>query len=152
MNKLIAYALMALMLSGIASAKVGSIDTECAAHGFDFGVAKWEYDGGWFRAEGDTSPWTTSVTGTLQEADWTADPAVDGVLVKAATFYEVYAGGTSGTVYGIEEVKPQAVVVHDISHVTLCANEEEIPEFGVIAASIAFVGAVAGFLILRKRD
>jgi hypothetical protein len=27
-----------------------------------------------------------------------------------------------------------------------------IPEFGVVAASVAFVGAIAGFLILRKKN
>jgi len=105
-----------------ALARVGGIDTECQANGFDFGIAKWEWDDDEYEhAEGDVSPYTTSVTGDDEEADWTASPAVDGVLVKRGGDTSVESGGTAGTVYEND---------HAISHITFCGNEQEDPVCG----------------------
>ena len=81
-------------------------------------------------------------------------PAVDGVLVKSATNTTVFAGGTSGTVYGWTEYKLKKdnttqEITHDISHVTFCGNNE-VPEFGVVAGAVALVGALGIFLYRRK--
>src|SRR3989344_287971 len=108
----------------------GSIDNECQAYGFDFGIAKWEWDdekGEYVLEDGYNEDYETSVTGDASEADWTSDPVADGVLSKEGQDYQNLPGGTDGTV-----VKGG----HDISHITLCGNEgepepEPICEIGV---------------------
>jgi hypothetical protein len=77
--------------------------------------------------DGYNEDYKTSVTGDASEADWTSDPAADGVLSKEGQSYQNLPGGTEGTV-----VKGE----HDISHITLCGNEgepepEPICEIGV---------------------
>ena len=130
------------------SKAVGSIDNECQANGFDFGVAKYECP--------DTDPSEENVAGTSIEwvvvidenqnpecvsVDWEADPAVAGVLTKEGTTTFTSAGGTSGTV----EMMGQ----NSISHITFCGESNEIPEFTTIGAGLALAGA--GLYMYRKR-
>jgi hypothetical protein len=143
-----------LLVIGMVSAKVGSPDVECQANGFDFGIEKFASNDE-FELEDDNSEYDITVDGDAQEADWTASPAVDGVLVKSATNTTVFAGGTSGTIYGWTEFKfndkknTTEEITHDISHVTFCGNNE-VPEFGVVAGAVALVGALGVFLYRRK--
>lgn len=138
-----------VVLATVAFAHVGSIDEECQAHGFAFGIAKWDCDGSSCQREEQISGYTTDVTGDKQTAYWTASPAVDGVLVKSATNTTVFAGGTSGTVTGWSEMKSH-LITHDISHITFCGTND-VPEFGSYGYAFALVGAVGAFFILRKR-
>lgn len=135
---------MLLLLVGMVNAKVGSVDTECQAYGFDYGIEKFETnDNGGYILEEDHPDYDISVSGTLSQASWTATPSVDGVLIKGGQNYYSYDGGTSGTVYSSD-------VGHDISHITFCGSNEEVPEFGVIAGAIALVGALGIFMYRRK--
>jgi len=120
---------------------VGDPDQECQAHGFDFGIAKFEC-GNETASEGINVDWTN-----CDLAAWTANPAVDGVLSKEGNCYQYFSGGAQGVVDDL---------THDISHITLCGNEElpppaerSVPEFGVVAAGLALAGA--GVYIARKR-
>ncbi len=94
-----------------------SIDEECQDAGFDFGIAK--YQCGQTTAEEGShyDDYTITVTwSACTSVDWTADPAVDGILEKAGfNPIEVHPGGTSGT---IDKTYQQ-----DISHITFCGNE-----------------------------
>ncbi len=120
---------------------VGSMDAECQEHGFDFGVAKWEYEDGEFKKESERSGYTTGVTGDDSTADWRSDPAVAGVLSKEALCYQYLPGGTSGTVTKIE---------YGISHITLCGEREgEVPEFGTVGV-LAVLGLAGIFIYKRK--
>jgi hypothetical protein len=159
MKKLILFAFVLLLAVGFASAKqvsclelgydaelagsVGSIDTECQAHGFDFGIAKWEWDEEEFILESENSNYDTSVWGTNSLAQWTSNPDADGVLSKEGQCYQYLPGGSSGNVTYIN---------YGISHVTLCGydHENDVPEFGLIGAGLVVLGA-AGFLIFRKK-
>ncbi|MDP3027265.1 MAG: hypothetical protein Q8N63_06150 [Nanoarchaeota archaeon] len=105
---------------------IGSPDEECKDFGFDFGVAKWECEGG--SCCGENSTWKideeiypgTSVTGCCKNATWNVGSSVaEGIIVKAGNiehggyFYAV--NGTSGNV----------ILSKDISHITFCGYEDK---------------------------
>jgi hypothetical protein len=159
MRKLIMLAMMAVLTMSLVHAQapdclalgydaqkdgeVGDIDNECQDHGFDFGIAKWNYDGGFILSE-EHDDYDTLVTGDSSSAHWESVPDADGVLSKEGVCYQYLPGGSSGDVDNIE---------YGISHVTLCGNEDgdnEIPEFTAIGAGIALLGAGAYF-VSRKR-
>jgi len=144
MNKnLLIVPMIVLVLAASAFANgVENPDKECGDHGFDFGIAKYECDGGnWALSDdGERAGYTTSATGdSCTSVDWTSNPAADNVLEKAEQDYFTHPGGTSGT-----DTKSGQ---HDISHITLCGYDEggEIPEFSVLAA-VAVLG-IAGIII-----
>ena len=123
---------------------VGDIDNECQEHGFDFGIAKWNYDGGFILAE-EHEDYDTLVTGDSSSAHWESVPAADGILSKEGVCYEYYDGGSSGDVNQME---------YGISHITFCGNEDgdtPVPEFTAIGAGLALLGAGAYF-VSRKRN
>ena len=134
----------ALSVAFVSAPGIGSPDVECTGLGFDFGVAKWECNGGsWTLDEGDGN---TIVTGNCDVADWDVDSTnATGIVVKAGNIehggvhYAIW--GTSGTV---DEVK-------ELSHITFCGDEQEIPEFGLITGLTALSVAGAGYLFMRKR-
>ncbi|QOR71069.1 hypothetical protein IM660_01775 [Ruania alkalisoli] len=100
----------------------GNPTAECQAAGFDYGV---KLDTGEGSYTYPTGPWepsdldvALSVTFTSGFSfSFTADPAVDGILVKASTDSHVLAGGSGG----VRSIGGQ----HEISHVTFCYSEEE---------------------------
>lgn len=141
---------------------VGDVDCECFEHGYDFGIAKFEC-GKSYDIDTTVKGYDLTVEGDCQSADWTSDPDVDGVLVKAGTLYEVYSGGSSGTVASIKEVKKHNTVYHDISHLTFCGkgsngggdggdDDNEVPVFPGITIGFAVVGAGLGITMLRKQE
>lgn len=134
---------------------VGDPDNECQDNGFDFGIAKFECDDDeWDISNDEGFPpegYTVDADGEdCSEVDWTSDPAADGVIEKAGQDVFIHPGGTEGTVKQSGD--------HEISHITLCGNEEngceedchEIPEFTAIGASLALAGA--GLYVYRKRN
>ena len=103
--------------------EIGSPDNECKEFDFDFGVAKWECNGGW--TESDTIYSGTSVTGNCDSADWDVGTSpADGIVVKAGNpesgGYHYAEDGTSGTLD----------LDKDLSHITFCGYEEEEPVCG----------------------
>ncbi|MEX1027937.1 MAG: helix-hairpin-helix domain-containing protein [Candidatus Paceibacterota bacterium] len=105
---------------------IGDPDQECQANGFDYGISKWEWDDNEeaYVEENDgdfpLAGYTITVEGDTDEADWTADPAVAGVVSKEALGSFVHSGGTEGTVTKDGQ--------HDISHITFCGNDEPLVE------------------------
>ena len=93
---------------------VGSPNNECRNNGFDFGIAKWEWNVNSYKLsrEGEAAGYSTSVTGTARTAQWTSSPGAAGVLSKEGKNTYSYFG-PSGTVVAGK---------HDISHVTLCGS------------------------------
>ena len=125
---------------------VGSPDVECQAHGFDYGIAKYEYvNGGYTLDEGIFHNYAIaiSVNSDARSIIWKAEPAVAGVLLKTMTdHYVVGVGGTRGVT--------DMDIKNDISHVTFCGDEPtDVPEFGVVAA--AGILAIAGLFIYQRR-
>lgn len=93
---------------------VGSIDNECQAKGFDYGVAKWEWTGSSYQPEGSSNG--TNVLGTTKLANWTSVQKIDGVIRKAGTSSTVFSGGFSGSITSD----------NDISHLTFCKNNVQL--------------------------
>lgn len=125
MNKaILCISLFLLTIASFASAEThcpettcsaNNADDECACFGYDFGITKYDDETNTFEGGSKDSDYDISVTeGT--NFDWTADPAVDGVLVKTGgsnnNFCE-FAGGTSGSVSG----------TYSVSHITFCGND-----------------------------
>lgn len=138
MKKIIYILALLLLVVGVSAV---SIHEECQDSGFDYGIAKYQC-GSTTPSEGDGSTTTLSWNNCVS-VDWTADPAVDGIISKEGTIRFVYPGGTSGTITKVDQ--------HDISHITFCGNTNgEIPEFTAVTAGIALLGALGVFL-LKKR-
>ncbi len=115
------FVFTAFSLFGLHDSKaiiIGSIDQECQAQGFDYGVAKWEWSGSSFQLTGEANG--TSVSGDNNTAYWTADPSVAGVIRKAGITSTVFAGGANGTI---------TADGNSISHITFCQNEEVIQTY-----------------------
>lgn len=150
MKKILMLILLALITMGVAFAEpsASSIDEVCQTYGYDFGIAQWEWSTsqeGYVLVEEPVTA-GTSVTGDSSVATWTSEISVAGVLTNEICTFQVTLGGTSGSV---ERYDP----LYNIQEVYFCGDysDEEVPEFGTIAASIALIGAVAGFIIMRKR-
>lgn len=152
MKKLPLFMMLGLLLISMVAAPIpqktlidistGNANTECTQAGFDFGIAKWEYqNNAYVLVDTEHAGYTTSVTGTATQANWTSTPGADGVLSKEGNEHFLLAGGTSGTIYKGD---------HGISHVTLCGNNAtDVPEFGVFAA-LGVLG-LAGLFIFKRR-
>ncbi|MBD3203004.1 MAG: hypothetical protein GF411_01800 [Candidatus Lokiarchaeota archaeon] len=121
----------------------GGIDAECIKAGYDFGVAKWEYNeiDKIFEKESEISGFSTYVNGSDSYAGWTSNPGISGVISKEGKCYQILSGGTTGS---IEKL------YFGISHVTLCKDtEEDIPEFNGFSAVFLSVAALV-FVVFRK--
>jgi hypothetical protein len=133
-----------ILMTAAATAKVGSIDTECQAHGYDYGIVKYEWNSTTSAYEQEApakAPYTITLTGNSQAANWTADPAVAGVLAKMGQDYTTYTGGTSGTVY---------MGTHAISHITFCGNDgTTVPESGILVGIISLL--IPGTIYLARK-
>lgn len=128
-------------------AGVGSPDTECQNNGFDYGIAKYQCnsyepeEGSAFDSYDLTVEWFGGED--CSSADWTADPAVDGVLSKEGTSTYVHLGGTSGTITQTGQ--------NSISHVTFCGKVPQVPEFGTMVGILTVLSAVGVFFIIRRK-
>ncbi|MEK6968334.1 MAG: hypothetical protein AABX51_06920 [Nanoarchaeota archaeon] len=153
MKKIIQFmsicAIVISMLSATVVANgIGNPDNECQDQGFDFGIAKFECDDdSWSMSDDDGFPpegYDVSASGEdCSSVDWESNPAAAGVIEKAGQEVFIHDGGFSGTVGQSGQ--------HAISHLTLCGNEEVIPEFSRVAAGMAIAGAGLGYIALRKR-
>lgn len=95
---------------------VGNMDTVCTSAGYDFGVAKYEWKHNGYQKESEKNGYTTTVTGTASQANWTSNPAVVGVISKQATsIIDHSQSGSFGTINK---------GAHDISFVVLCGNDK----------------------------
>ncbi|MFH1722789.1 MAG: hypothetical protein ABH950_09335 [Candidatus Altiarchaeota archaeon] len=140
MKKLFTLVIIALFAAPFAIAQgVGSIDTECQGNGFDFGIVKFEWgceepgptgltiagNCGYVPENPPIPPYIVGVEGDAAQANWTASPEVDGVLVKGGTEYDTYPGGASGTVSCVTYTNPGGQTnCHGISHITFCGDNE----------------------------
>jgi len=97
---------------------IGSPDKECRCNGFEFGIVKYECGESIEKGSHADDYDITLSWNKCNSADWTASPAVDGILSKEATIIYTHDGGTSGTI--------DKTLKYDISHITFCGNE--IPE------------------------
>jgi hypothetical protein len=142
---MILTAMTLIILVNAASGRVGSIDTECQAHGYDYGIVKYEWNGTNYIQEAQPiSPYTITVNGNAQAANWTANPPVAGILTKMGQDYATYAGGTSGTVN---------MGAHAISHITFCGNEgTTVPESGLIVGIISLLIPGMIYIARKRRD
>ncbi len=91
----------------------------CEDFGFDFEVAKYEWNGTSFVLANTLPGYTTTMSGNTTVANWTSAPAVAGVLGKAGIYTAAFPGGTSGSVYKSAIGDGQ----NAISHISLCGNE-----------------------------
>mgnify|MGYP002620735094 CR=1 FL=1 len=109
----------------------------CSDFGFDFKIAKAEFDNGGYHFEFIKSGYNVTVNGDAHSAHWTANPAVAGVVGKAATSYDVLSGGTSGTVSKSDIGSGK----HGISHILWCGNDDVTPvvKCEISASPIAIV-------------
>jgi hypothetical protein len=95
----------------------------CEDYGYDFGVAKYEWNGSHYVPEYVRSGYVVNVTGNTSLAHWTATPAVAGVIGKAGTVTANLTGGTSGS------VSKTAIGTgkHDISYIEFCGKHVPPP-------------------------
>ncbi|MGB4076105.1 MAG: hypothetical protein WBK28_00155 [Minisyncoccia bacterium] len=103
-------------------------DEECKAAGFDFAIAKYEWQGGWVLDGSILSPYLLFVLGTAQSVSWTATPAVGGVVGKTGgqgIQTQTFPGGTAGTIHAWKPVAQNPTNFHDISHITFCGRKTE---------------------------
>jgi len=114
MNKILLFGLV-FGLIGTVNAGVGSIDTQCRANGYDYGIVRFEYTCDspctYVPEDPPKSPYSVNVTGDDNQAFWVASPVVCGLVHKEATNTFNHTGGTNGTVNKVS---------HGISHITLC--------------------------------
>jgi opacity protein-like surface antigen len=125
---------------------VGSPDAQCQSHGFDYGVAKFNWEGGDYvlSEEGVRDGYTVDVWGTASTVYWTSMPAAYAVLTKEGSDTYVHDGGFEGSINKTGQ--------NDISHITLCGMDDhyEIPEFGLIGFAVIAMAGI-GFLLYRRK-
>jgi hypothetical protein len=144
LSAIVLLVLAVSFVSALPAVAVGSPDNQCQANGFDYGIAKFEC-GSTVAENGSYAPYyDLSVSwNECKYVNWTADPAVDGVLVKAATNTDTQIGGESGVATNFSK--------HDISHITFCANEPPvIPEFGWTTGLATILAAITVFFVVRR--
>ncbi|GIU70297.1 MAG: hypothetical protein KatS3mg002_1533 [Candidatus Woesearchaeota archaeon] len=144
--KKIVFLLVFLISIGLVHARVGSIDNECKQYGFDYGIAKYSQNNGQYNFDEGTD--VVNITGNKTHFHWVSNVYISGVLVKAATNTSVFSGGYEGDAQSMSYNNNGKL--QDISHVTFCGKDNEIPEFGVIAGIVALIGALGIFIYTRK--
>jgi len=122
-----------------------------------YGISEWRWnqDGDYFTlVDHIPSMYVTDLLGIPSDALWNSNQEIEAVIrIQDGVYLFDVAGTMTGSV-GFDGDGPYEVI--------LCANtlfpqgagngNQEIPEFGSIAAGIALVGAIAGFFIFRKRN
>ncbi len=121
-------------------------NVSCAEHGFDFGIARWNWNNGQeqYVLAVQRPTYSTSVSGSQSSADWTSVADAAGVITHEGDHSEFdFAGGPSGTVTQTGETGIRSVV--------LCGNYNQVPEFTPIAGLIAVSGSVLAFFVIRRK-
>jgi uncharacterized repeat protein (TIGR01451 family) len=90
----------------------------CTEFGFDFDIAKYDWNGSSFVKTTYRNDYVTSGTGNQSVANWTSLPAAGGIVAKAGTTFKTLSGGTSGTIRASEIGAGQ----NGISHFHICGN------------------------------
>ena len=133
MKKLI----LPLMVVSLVAFVNASVDTECQDNGFDFGIAKYQCgdtvaeQGSKFGDYNITVEWTNCTS-----VSWTSNPELNWALSKEGN--ERYIGTNPISKDG----------QNDISHLTFCDKDNQVPEFTVIGATIVLLGC--GAFIYKK--
>lgn len=123
------FTLEAIKDNGDSCVQVVIVDCEppelpvrCTDYGYDFEVVKYDWNGSTYVKGSEKTGYVTTASGDTVTANWTANPAVAGVLAKAGTTVTEFAGGTAGTVN-----KSQiGDGTYAISNFALCGND--VPE------------------------
>jgi hypothetical protein len=153
MKKLIQYLMLSILLVAGASAYSGNgFSEDCEAHGFDYGIAGWEYNQTSSAWEAYGDPVWTSVNGSSDVADWQSGYGDGALIFSDAINYTV-----TGTV-GTEHTPGMSLILicafegsntetgSDTANRILSQNDPEIPEYGMYAAIVALLGGVAIYL------
>jgi hypothetical protein len=137
-------ALILIIMPMVTANGVGSPDVECQRYGFDYGIVKYECSDG-FEEGSYYDYYNISVEwNECDSFDYTSDPAVDGILLKASTETTVFPGDGNGTI-----TKPDK---YDISHITFCGYEPPVvPEFGLLVGTLTVASAITVFFLIRRR-
>lgn len=130
-----------------ATSQTQTIDEECQAFGYDYGIAKWTWNTDSFnKTQGSDG---VIVEGTQSQITWVSANEVAGVITHEECFNQVTAGGLRGLV----DVHDDA---YGIQHVTFCADNSDdtsqtdgdVPEFGTITAILILI--IAGLYITKR--
>lgn len=161
--KMFAYLFMLFIMT----AAVLALDDACTKRGFNYMVAEWARDNvtDTFNVVNESAGMSTIVLGNGSRVDWISNIFVDAIVSKEGkTVYQLLPGGSDGSFDKKGNV--------DINFVYFCRNESlsdgnnddnstddgdsgagdtnEVPEFGLITAGAAMLGAL-GILAFRRR-
>ncbi len=98
----------------------GPQSLKCEDFGYDIRVANAEHERGSYDVGVLQSGYSISVNGNADTVNWNSSKSVDGVISKAATYWNEESAGTSGTV-SKSDIGPGK---HAISHIIFCAHSE----------------------------
>jgi hypothetical protein len=118
------------------------MDDVCIGKGYDRGVSYWIWNESYVQTD-SVLDYEVNLTGTARKLNWSANPNVEAVVYKTTRTY-ITDGGWNGTI-------PKTSLSSDIQYVVFCTGQNEVPEFGTVAAMVAIVGA-AGLFFLRKNS
>jgi uncharacterized repeat protein (TIGR01451 family) len=90
----------------------------CTEFGFDFDIAKYDWNGSGFAKTTYRNDYVTSAGGNQSVATWSSAPGASGIVAKAGTAFKTLSGGTSGTIRASEIGAGQ----NGISHFHICGN------------------------------
>ncbi|MGV8171097.1 MAG: hypothetical protein ACP5OA_00205 [Candidatus Woesearchaeota archaeon] len=131
------YELLLVGLLALSLVSAVDVTDACSSRGFTSTDSVWTYNGTYFNEYGDVD-----VVGTARKFNWTSSTYIDGVVYKSGTRTYLVEGGYNGTI-------PKTTLSNDVSFVVFCKNDS-VPEFGVIGATVAVVGALGLFLFRRR--
>jgi hypothetical protein len=153
------FALALFSTPTMADSIVSDIDSECQKFGYDYAVSMWIWNGEEYTETVSIEDYSIDVTGNANQAEWTANQEVSGVLSHETCNYQVLFGGNTGSINAISQS-------YSINHITFCKddlsedpedeesedeqNDGEVPEFGAIA--FVMIVFAAGFYVYKKRD
>jgi hypothetical protein len=144
-NKIFGLFMVTVLLSTMVLADRPVWNPQCSDLGYDNG----------FKIDDPVSGIYNGVTITLTEDgtafDWSSTFGIDAVIAKGGNDANIYYYNDSLGDYGLMAPLNNGNQQPQISHVNFCWDEPQIPEFGVLAASIGLIGAVGAFMIVRKR-
>lgn len=148
MNKAIMFVLMSIFLTGMVSASPVLVNGNptCAQLGYENSIkidspVSGTYDGITFTLNADK-----------KHFDWSSTSGVDAVIAKGGNranvyYYDPVSTGDNGMVAPLNN----GGQVPTLSHAVFCYDEfDQVPEFSVVAASVALLGAFGIFLYQRK--
>jgi hypothetical protein len=91
----------------------------------------------------------TDIDGSL--VDWSSSFPMGAVIIKGGPNANVYYYDTSMEDTDlVTPTNPNNQQPYGLSHVTFCWDDNEIPEFGVVAGVVALIGALAIFGFTKR--